>query len=142
MEESTKGTQAVQQSELQRNMLRAQSADSRIGRGITSGLLDEVCAGAEDFEKHMEATAKIKIAQREKQGDWEKNSLGLASAARSLKTAAEKAMKNGEVEVSAEIVDLYARLTAQLAACARFVNKCVLLPAREVRPRAFGRVRA
>ena len=72
MEESTKGTQAVQQSELQRNMLRAQSADSRIGRGITSGLLDEVCAGAEDFEKHMEATAKIKIAQREKQGDWEK----------------------------------------------------------------------
>jgi len=119
MEESTKGTQAVQQSELQRNMLRAQSADSRIGRGITSGLLDEVCAGAEDFEKHMEATAKIKIAQREKQGDWEKNSLGLASAARSLKTAAEKAMKNGEVEVSAEIVDLYARLTAQLAACHR-----------------------
>ena len=119
MEDSTKGTQAVQQSELQRNMLRAQSADSRIGRGITSGLLDEVVAGAEDFEKHMEATAKIKIAQRDKQGDWEKNSLGLASAARSLKTAAEKAMKNGEVEVSAEIVDLYARLTTLLAACHR-----------------------
>jgi len=119
MEESTKGTQAVQQSELQRNMLRAQSADTRIGRGITSGLLDEVVAGAEDFEKHMKATAKIKIAQRDKQGDWNKSSLGLASAARSLKTAAKKAMKNGEAEVSAEIVDLYARLTALLAACHR-----------------------
>ncbi len=119
MEESTKGTQAVQQSELQRNMLRAQSADTRIGRGITSGLLDEVVAGAEDFEKHMKATAKIKIAQRDKQGDWKKSSLGLASAARSLKTAAKKAMKNGEAEVSAEIVDLYARLTALLAACHR-----------------------
>jgi hypothetical protein len=119
MAKSTTGTQAVQQSELQRNMLRAQSADTRIGRGITAGLLDEVVAGAEDFEKHMKATAKIKIAQRDKQDDWTKNSLGLASAARSLKTAAEKAMKNGEVEVSAEIVDLYARQTALLAACHR-----------------------
>jgi hypothetical protein len=119
MKESAKGTQAVQQSELQRNMLRAQSADTRIGRGISSGLLDEVVAGAEDFEKHMKATAKIKIAQRDKQADWQKSSLGLASAARSLKTAAEKAIKNGEVEVSAEIVDLYARQTALLAACHR-----------------------
>ena len=116
---STKETQTVQQSELQRNMLRAQSADTRISRGITSGLLDEAVAGAEDFEKHMNATAKTKIAQLEKQGDWEKSSLGLASAARSLKTAAEKAIKNGEVEVSAEIVDLYARQTALLAACHR-----------------------
>ena len=46
MAKSTTGTQAVQQSELQRNMLRAQSADTRIGRGITAGLLDEVVAGA------------------------------------------------------------------------------------------------
>jgi hypothetical protein len=111
--------QSVRQSELQSNMLRAQSADTRIGRGIASGLLDEVVAGAEDFEKHMNATAKIKIAPLEKQGDWEKSSLGLASAARSLKRAAEEAIKKGEVEVSAEIVDLHARQTALLAACHR-----------------------
>src|SRR5262249_8417045 len=59
--------QSVRQSELQSNMLRAQSADTRIGRGIASGLLDEVVAGAEDFEKHMHATAKLKIVQLEKQ---------------------------------------------------------------------------
>jgi hypothetical protein len=114
-----KDTQAVQQSELQRNMLRAQSADTRISRGITSGLLDEVAAGAADFEKHMNTTAKIRIAQLEKQGAWEKSALGLAEAARSLKSAAETAIKNGEVEVSAEIVDLYARQTTLLAACHR-----------------------
>jgi hypothetical protein len=114
-----KDMQTVQQSELQRNMLRAQSADTRIGKGIASGLLDEIAAGAADFEKHMNATSKFKITQSEKQGDWEKGALGLAAAARSLKSAAESAIKNGEVEVSAEIVDLYFRQTTLLAACHR-----------------------
>src|SRR5215212_6188381 len=109
----------LHQNELQGNMLRAQNADTRISRGIASGLLDEIVAGAEDFEKHMHATASFKIPQREKQGDWERRSLGLASTARSLKTAAENAIKNGELEVSAEIVDLYARQTSLLAACHR-----------------------
>lgn len=111
--------QPTQQTELQRIMLRAQSAETRIGSGIAAGLLDEVVAGAEDFEKHMEATAKVKIHQTDKQDDWKKRALALASNAKELKEAAQAALKKGETEMTDKIVELYAKETSLLAACHR-----------------------
>src|SRR5687768_5357235 len=56
-------TPIVKQTVLHGHMLKADSATSRIGKGISAGMLDEVAAGAGDLEKVFLATAEVNIRQ-------------------------------------------------------------------------------
>lgn len=98
----------LRQTELQGYMLKAESAMSRIGKGIYGALLDEVAAGAEDLEKALQIIEKVNIRQTdEQQAAWKKRSLEAANNAKKLRTIATAAWQRGEKEIAAEIVELY-----------------------------------
>jgi hypothetical protein len=108
----------VRQTALQGHMQKADSATSRIGKGISAGLLDEVAAGAGDLEKVFRATGEIQIRQTaERQAAWQKRSLEAAENARMLSELAEAALQRGEREISAEIVEIYTVMISAAANC-------------------------
>ena len=108
----------MKQTVLQGYMQKADSATSRIGKGISAGMLDEVAAGAGDLEKVFVATAGVNIRQTAaRQAEWKKRSLEAADHVRMLRELAEAALQRGEKEIAAEIVDRYSVVISAAANC-------------------------
>jgi hypothetical protein len=111
-------SQIVRQSQLQDYMLKAESAMSRIGKGIYAGLVDEVAAGAEDLEKALQAIVGVNIGQPgERQAAWKKNSGEAVENARKLRAAATR--QKGDREISQDVVGLYSAAISSTIACHR-----------------------
>jgi hypothetical protein len=104
-----KSTGITVQTELNRSMIKAESAMSRIRKGIFSGLLDEVAAGAVDLEIILEDIAEIHGGSFTQQSVWRQRSVDAAKNAKMLYDLASAAMERGEKTVSNEIVELYAQ---------------------------------
>lgn len=102
------------QTELNRSMVKAESAMSRIRKGIFSGLLDEVATGAMDLEMILTDIAEIHVGPFAQQSVWRSRSVDAAKNARMLHDMAYAAMERGEKTIPTEIVELYAQ-SIQLA---------------------------
>jgi hypothetical protein len=98
-------------------MMRAQRAELCISHGISAALLSEVSAGAADFAEAMRESAEFYIQDPDRQEEWKRRSLALASNADALQRTAEEAIARREKEVSREMVALYTRGIALEAAC-------------------------
>jgi hypothetical protein len=95
-------------------MVKAESAMSRIRKGIFSGLLDEIATGAMDLEMILTDIAEIHVGQFAQQSVWRSRSVDAAKNARMLHDMAYAAMERGEKTIPTEIVELYAQ-SIQLA---------------------------
>lgn len=105
------------QTPLNRLMLKADSALSRIGKGISGGMMDEVAAGAKELSATLQRIGEADIGKIHQQGEWHRRSLDAASNAEMMYELAEAAITRGEKEISPEIVELYSVAVRLTASC-------------------------